>query len=69
MDLAENASSPAVGPVSSFSVEFLYTTPGELSKGAGADCAPNCIPANIVNVRLIGYVVFTPRSARLRQIK
>jgi hypothetical protein len=69
MDLAETAASPAGGPMFSFSAEFLYTTPGELSKGAGAACAPNCIPANIINVRLIGYVVFTPRSARLRQIK
>jgi hypothetical protein len=69
MDLAGNVFSPTAGPVSSFSAEFLYTTPGELSKGAGADCAPNCIPADIVNVRLIGYVAFTPRSARLRQIK
>jgi hypothetical protein len=39
MDLAETASSLADGPVSSFSAEFLYTTPGELSKGAGADGA------------------------------
>jgi len=41
MDLAEIASSPACGPVSGFSAEFLYTTPDELSKGAGAECAAN----------------------------
>jgi len=41
MDVAETASSPACGPVSSFSAEFLYTTPDELSKGAGAECAAN----------------------------
>ena len=41
MDLSETAASPAGGLVSSFSAEFLYTTPGELSKGAGAACAAN----------------------------
>jgi hypothetical protein len=41
MDLAETAASPAGRPVSNFSAEFLYTTPGELSKGAGADWAEN----------------------------
>jgi hypothetical protein len=45
MDLAETASPPACGPVSSFPAEFLYTTPGELSKEAGADCATNGSPA------------------------
>jgi hypothetical protein len=41
MDLAEIASSPAYRSVSGFSAEFLYTTPDELSKGAGAECAEN----------------------------
>jgi hypothetical protein len=41
MDLAEYASSPAIGPVSSFPAQFLYNTPGELSKGANAGCTVN----------------------------